>query len=287
MIGPVDIVVIKKGGGVDAWGGAFQETAETLAYALRALGCDAEAVYNRFRKTRPAVVLGALNLTAEEAAQVPANAVIYNLEQVSAHDVPMKPQYLDLLRNRRTWDYSRRNVAALAKLGVRARFVPIGYREELARVAPAPRQDIDVLFYGAMNDRRRRVLDQLAARGVETLALQNYYGPLRDSFISRARVVLNMHFYDRGVFEIVRASYLFANGVAVAAERNPDTDIEPDMQDAALFAPYDGLADACVALLSDDARRRAVAARGRFRMAQRDVGRFLQAGLADLKAIGV
>lgn len=280
---PVDVVVVKKSGGVDQWGGAFQETAETLVYALRALGCDAELSYNRFRSGRSAVLLGALNLTAEETAALPPRTVVYNLEQVSARDVPMKPHYLALMRARPVWDYSRRNVTALSTLGVRARFVPVGYRPELTRIVPATQRDVDVLFYGAVNDRRRRVLEELAARGVETLALQNYYGALRDGFIARARVVLNMHFYDRGVFEIVRASYLFANKAAVAAERNPDTEIEPDMQDAACFAPYEGLADACVALLADDARRAATAERGFFRMSQRDVGRFLSAGLPDLE----
>jgi hypothetical protein len=283
MARAVDIVVINKDVGVDAAGGPFWEVAETLLYALRALGIDAELRRNQVSKARPTILLGALNLTAAEAAQVPEKTVIYNLEQASAQDVPMKPHYLDLLRRRPVWDYSRRNIAALAGMGVRARLVPIGYRRELARISPAVTEDIDVLFYGAMNDRRRWVLNQLAERGVECLALQNYYGRLRDEFIARARIVLNMHFYPRGVFEIVRASYSLANGKAMVAERNPDTEVEPDMQDAAVFAPYDGLAEACVELLADDDRRQAVAKRGRTRMAQRDIGRFLNAGLGDLR----
>jgi len=282
MARAVDIVVINKDAGVDGAGGPFWEVAETLLYALRALGVEAELRCNQFSKSRPTVLLGALNLTAAEAAQVPEKTVIYNLEQASAQDVPMKPHYLELLRRRPVWDYSRRNIAALAGMGVRARLAPIGYRPEPARVFPAATQDIDVLFYGAMNDRRRRILDQLGERGVECVALQNYYGLPRDQFIARARIVLNVHFYPRGVFEIVRASYLLANGKALVAERNPDTDIEPDMQDAAVFAPYDGLAEACVGLLADDARRQAVAERGRARMAQRDIARFLNACLSDL-----
>lgn len=279
----VDVVVINKHSELDAAGGPFREVAETLLYALRALGVDAELRCNQFSKLRPTILLGAINLTPAEAAKVPDATVIYNLEQVSAQDAPIKPNYVDLLRRCRVWDYSRRNIASLGGLGVPARLVPIGYRPEMTRIQPKEgAEDIDVLFYGAMNDRRRHVLDQLGARGVECVALQNYYGPLRDEFIARARIVLNMHFYQRGVFEIVRASYVLANRKAVAAERNADTEIEPDMQDAAVFAPYDGLADACVALLRDDARRRDTAARGWARMAQRDIGRFLRAGLSDL-----
>lgn len=275
--------MINRNSHIEAASSPFQEIAETLVYALRALGVSADLHYNRIGCARPTILLGALNLFQEEAARVPDNAVIYNLEQVSAEGVPMKPHYMDMLRRCRVWDYSRRNVAALARWGVRARLMPIGHRPEMERIpALSGGEDIDVLFYGAMNDRRRRVLVELSESGVECVALQNYYGAERDRFIARAKIGLNMHFYERGVFEIARASYLFSNRKAVVAERNADTEIEPDMQDAARFAPYDGLVGACVALLADDAKRREIATRGWTRMSQRDVSRFLRAGLNDL-----
>jgi hypothetical protein len=41
--------------------------------------------------------------------------------------------------------------------------MPVGYVPELERIRPAPAEDIDVLFFGSVNDRRQRVLDQLRA----------------------------------------------------------------------------------------------------------------------------
>ena len=39
------------------------------------------------------------------------------------------------------------------------------------------------------------------------------YGEVRDRWIARSRVVLNIHFYDIKVAEQVRLSYLLNNGV--------------------------------------------------------------------------
>jgi hypothetical protein len=42
--------------------------------------------------------------------------------------------------------------------------VPIGYVPALTRIVSIP-ADIDVLFYGAMTDRRRVIIDKLRALG--------------------------------------------------------------------------------------------------------------------------
>jgi hypothetical protein len=90
-------------------------------------------------------------------------------------------------------------------MGIRAAHCGIGYGPELTRIAPAP-EDIDVLFVGSVNERRLIVLKQLAERGVNVDARFNLYGPERDAFVARARIILNVHFYDARLFEMVRVS---------------------------------------------------------------------------------
>ena len=84
------------------------------------------------------------------------NSVI-NLEQSGDDSTWTKPLIPELFRRFPVWDYSQANIEQLTVRQVcRPTHVPIGYVPELTRIAPAP-QDIDVLFYGSLNDRRRAV----------------------------------------------------------------------------------------------------------------------------------
>ena len=174
------------------------------------------------------MLLGAHLLTANDAALVPSSAVIYNLEQVQLSSGWCSPDYLGLLKRCQVWDYAKRNIASLGKLALArpAVHVPIGYVPQLTRIPRNPVQDIDVLFYGSVNERRARVLDQLRSRGINTQAVFGVYGAARDSLIARAKVVLNLHFYEASIFEIVRVSYLLANRKAVVAECHDGTEID-------------------------------------------------------------
>ena len=90
------------------------------------------------------------------------------------------------------------------------------------------------------------------------MTLTGCYGEARDQFIARSKVVLNLHYYDSKVFEIVRVSYLLSNFKAVVAECGTGTSIDPDLLQALRAVPYDGLVEACVALVQDETARRAL-----------------------------
>jgi len=47
---------------------------------------------------------------------LPADAIVYNLEQIVEGAIWVTPGYLELLRHHRVWDYSARNCAALRDL---------------------------------------------------------------------------------------------------------------------------------------------------------------------------
>ncbi|CAO3450277.1 hypothetical protein [Azospirillum argentinense] len=281
MAGGIDIVIIKKNGLGDAGASVFGEVAETLRFALRRLGIDAEIVWNRVGRRRRAIVLGGHDLSPEEGDRLPSGTILYNLEQIATLH-PRNAHYLDLLRRCRVWDYSPRNIADLAGQGIRARLVPIGHVDEMTRIPNSPTPGIDVLFYGAVNPRRRAILDALGERGLTVVGLQHYYGELRDRFVADAKLVLNLHYHEAGIFEIVRVSHLLSNRKAVLAERHPGTEIDPDLLDAMAFAPYDGLVEAACALVADNARREALAEAGYRRMRDRDAAALLRGAAADL-----
>jgi hypothetical protein len=161
---------------------------------------------------------------------------------------------IDLAKRYTIWDYSPANMAYWHEHGIEADYVPVGYVPQLTRIVPAIHPDIDVLWYGALNGRRARVLQELQQMpGLKTVILLTY-GKERDEHIARSKVVLNMHYYDSPqLFEIVRVSYLLANHKCVVSEKSEDFPLY--LIDGLRNAKYDGLADACRDLVEDIERR--------------------------------
>lgn len=169
---------------------AFLEVAETLHSALTALGHDSLLTTEGHLPGRQHIVLGA-NLLPGYALPLASDAILYNLEQVQPGSSWFRPELLDLFRRYALWDYSRRNIDALAKLGVEvSRHVPIGYVPELTRIEHASDPDLDLLFFGSLNPRRLAVIDRLRAAGLRVEAVFGAYGQARDALIARAKVVL-------------------------------------------------------------------------------------------------
>ncbi|QNM96183.1 hypothetical protein [Chitinimonas koreensis] len=255
--------------------GAFREVAETLHHAFRRLGCDAPIVLNHLLPGRRPLVLG-FHLLPWLAAPpaLPGDAVIYNLEQLPGLALAEHPQ-LKLLLRHEVWDYSARNLDWLRSQGGRGRLLPVGWVPELGRIAVQPAEEVDVLFYGTMSPRRQAILDALRARGLHVRYAYGVYGAERDALIGGAKLVLNLHNRGARIFELVRVSYLLANGRAVVAECDDATELPADLRDGLCAVPYDGLVDACAALVADPAARRELGRRALAAMRRRDAAGLL------------
>ncbi|MEP6939576.1 MAG: hypothetical protein ABI846_07415 [Rudaea sp.] len=237
---------------------AFAELAEGLASAYSALGADVDMAINQALLGDGVNIVFGAHLIAAGVA-LPGNAIIFNLEQLNS-GILVQPHYLDLLRRHVVFDYSPRNAALVREQtgNAHVHVVRIGYAPVLTRIEKKPAQDVDVLFYGVVNERRRRILDGLAAAGLNVRALPGIYGRERDAWVARSKVVLNIHFYEDKIHEIVRTSYLLANAKAVVSECDAQTEIDDDVRTALVCAPYDALVATCVALVRDDERRERV-----------------------------
>jgi hypothetical protein len=236
----------------------FDEVALSLHEAFAALGLDAPIVTDALDITGTAIVLGPHLL---EQVVYPRDLILYNLEQVYQNPLLMTPAYRELLKRFPVWDFSSRNIAALAAHGIAAQLCGVGYMPGLTRI-PAAAKDIDVLFIGSVNPRRGEVLYQIQAHGAAVEIAFNCYGAARDALIARARIVLNLHFYPAKLFEIVRVSYLLANRVCVVSETGLDSELESPFLGGVGFAGYDGLVQACLRLLADEAARDRIAQKG-------------------------
>jgi ribosome-binding factor A len=128
------------------------------------------------------------------------------------------------------------------------RIVPIGHVKELERIPENVNKDIDVLFYGLMNERREAIVSDLRDRGLNVVVSTNLFGENRDLLISRSKVVLNVHYYEAKVLEMVRISYLLTNGCVVVSEVGVESDLESALTNAVAFAEYDKIVETCVRL---------------------------------------
>jgi hypothetical protein len=243
---------------------AFEEVALGLHFAFAELGGSAPLVSEPSNwNGRIPIAFGANLLPAEAEDWLPRSTILVNLEQVSGESSWINGAYVGLLRQFPVLDYSPRNREQLYRLGIsHAGLLRVGYSKGLTRIAHAPLKDIDVLFYGSMNPRRRDLLVALQNTGLNVAVLFGIYGEERDAVIARSKVVINIHHFEAQVFETVRISYLLANRVCVLTEGHAD---DPDMAPYAeglAFASYDGLIERCHALIADQGERDLIAERG-------------------------
>lgn len=186
-------------------------------------------------------------------------AILYEAEQ------PSQMRWWGLEQSRRhvVWTFSEHIANVLRDRGApRVVTCQVGYDPAMCVAVPSVEPDIDVLFYGSMNNHRAAILQQIRQQGLR-LVVHEGFGHDRNRLIARSKVVLNLHYYERAVFEVFRVVPLLVSGVAVVSEWS---DVDPGLQDLASVAtvhvPAGQIADACARLVGDEAAWKAQRARG-------------------------
>lgn len=269
----------------------FVDYARAVVAALRQLGHEVVPPTvdgaNVDRTARP-IVFGAQNmLTVDDPRDLgsfcPADAILYNSEQIGARGADPQRIFdaVKTWRNRVLWDYSERNAEILRKMGCeRVVLCPVGYVSAMTRIEPlAPdMEDIDVLFYGSVETPQRiiglersgirvmdrgRILSELRRAGLRVEHVFGVYSTDLDAYIARAKVVLNLHYYEGAVFEIFRCSQLLANKKCIVTEDGGvDDALESFARRSMVYVPRKDIVEACRALVVDLGRRREHAEHG-------------------------
>jgi hypothetical protein len=226
---------------------------ETVSAGLRALGHEVSRATTATRAGFDIALVLAPHLlrAAGGADTVRAGDIVYNFEPPSSR---LFNASLPVLGRAgvSVWDYSRQGTAVLRRLGLNAKHVPLGYAPEVTKLKPGDGSASDVLFYGSMNDRRKRVLDELESKGLRVRHLFSVYGQERDRAIEATKLVLNLHYYDDAPTEDVRITHAIANRAAVVSEGPPD---DPRKWAWAAWVPYDELAKTCQELCASQVNR--------------------------------
>lgn len=224
----VNLCVIQPGGYVHSLG--LLDAALYFKYQFERLGARVEVSKNRLMRNVVNLVFGA-HLGFDPALQRDYTCLIVNLKQIGSGGATVGSRYLDLLGHSLVIDYDAANRDAYRAQADDVPLIRFGHAPYLPRASctadDLARRPIDLLFFGSVNPRRQALFDRIKATGL-TLSVPNtpVYGPERDSIITQARAVLNVHHYDSARFEQVRAFQVLSLGTSLVSERTPAT--QPD-----------------------------------------------------------
>ena len=229
----------------------FEEIITLLWHSFTALGRSCTFKANQLENEKTNIIIGNM-VTNPDLPELLAGIkyIPYQFEQLSDTEgwYYKYPLFRNIIQNAsEIWDYSASNIEFLQAGNIRAKLLPLGYGKNLENIISAEK-DIDVLFYGGVNERRKRILHELEARGLRVKILSDVYGRERDQYIARAKIVLNIHYYDMAIFESARIHYLLNNKVFVVTEQSVDN---PYPKVDLIGVPYEKLVDECVERLGD------------------------------------
>jgi len=129
--------------------------------------------------------------------------VIYQLEAMMDNSLPWHAPSLvlgNIVGADEIWDYDLLNIKYLSWKGIKVdKFVPIRATKAIDRKWEEVEEDIDVLFYGFLNERRADILNKLQQRlygDVSIVTLSNVGMLQLDDFIRRSKIILNLHAFD-------------------------------------------------------------------------------------------
>jgi hypothetical protein len=235
---------------------AYARTAQAVAHLLRKRGIPTELRQGMSFRTRAEmqfsrdVWLGfwfGVPLTC-----LPRTYVAWNPEPL---DQPrdrtgVTEEFFRLLEGAtRVWEYKRENASELDARKITWTFVPFGYApsyEDLYRqsIDETTTEDIDVLFFGSMCERRERLLKVLEARGHNVFIANEQrtaYGKELDRLLARSKVVLGIHYFTEPVAQIAdlaRVAYPISNRRFVIHERPEAPTSDPAFAQTVVCPPY-------------------------------------------------
>jgi hypothetical protein len=260
---------------------SYLEVIASLEWGFTQLGHECSSCLNAVDTSCVNIVFGWIPALLNGNV-FPPGTILYNLEQFSNQTMRGQRVLEVAAQHYQIWDYSAANIQRWMELVPRfpVFLAPISYAPSLTRVAATASEDIDILYIGSLGPKRAEKIISVGStqRQSSVVTLSNVWDRQRDTFISRAKLLLNVSNENplQTIFEIVRVSYYLANRKAVICEQLPTMSSEDDMRSTLLFVTPDQLASTCDEYLEDVDKRRTYAQAGFEIFRQRDVRIVLQ-----------
>jgi hypothetical protein len=164
---------------------------------------------------------------AFQIKHLPKRYIVYQCEQWGSHW--FGKWYWEIINGAlQVWDFAECNINKYpVELESKVFHIPAGLIKEqgimlagFGNTPPIRLKDIDVVFYGAVNKHREDVMNQIRHNKINITCIQDKYGDEMIDILSRAKVVLNIHFYEKGHLETFRINEALSCGCNVVSERN-------------------------------------------------------------------
>ncbi|MEI7196919.1 methyltransferase domain-containing protein [Pectobacterium versatile] len=208
----INVVIMQDVGNMSSLG--FVDAALFYKYQFETLGRIVTLTKNR-------LVFDAINIVFGSNDVIPPEwnkycCIFVNLEQLTDGGFHASDAYKNLIKEADFIDYSMLNINKLQSKEFRKSiyYVPFGYAPYLeSELQPIENREIDVLFIGIMNEKRKRIIQIIESSGISVSTFDSpLYGPEKDYFIRNSKCVFNCHYYDSSLFEEVRAFNVLSLG---------------------------------------------------------------------------
>jgi glycosyltransferase involved in cell wall biosynthesis len=135
-------------------------------------------------------------------------------------------------------DYSLENIKRIRGLGIQntsTYYLPIGADTKFS-FDPALTKDYDFVFYGDYysSERRKKLIQALQTR-YQVLILQDIFEKELYQAITRAKAVINLHYYENPLLETTRLCECLSLGMPVLSEATMDNDAYPEFSPAVRY----------------------------------------------------
>jgi tRNA A-37 threonylcarbamoyl transferase component Bud32 len=135
------------------------------------------------------------------------------------------------------WDYDLDNITFLESIGYsNIKHVPLTMCDSVKYIQSTTNKKYDIVFFGALNDRRYNILKQLDEKynllvicNTARMRTNKYffknvvemcYGQELYNHVFSAKIAINLHYYDSCIQEQVRLFELLSNGVDIISEKS-------------------------------------------------------------------
>ncbi|MEN3799150.1 glycosyltransferase family 25 protein [Aeromonas veronii] len=190
---------------------------------------------------------------------LPGQYIAYQLEQ-SVSSRWFTDDYLARLENSLAiFDYSLKNIAFLQDKGLSYRqlyHLPVGFLpRELADSVP---ETVDVLFYGDINNDRRRAYVAELKKHFSVKIINDLFGDALYAEMAKAKVIVNIHYYEGALLETTRIYECLSQNKIIVSEESADMDEHSALLPLVDFVPINNIDEMVERVrywVSDDVRR--------------------------------
>lgn len=193
--------------------------------------------------------------------QLPGLYVAFQMEQ-SVSTRWFTDAYMRMLENAfAILDYSVANVEALVGKGLHRQqffYVPLGYLPGYGGSANGQGSEYDVVFYGDINNDRRKRFVAALEKVCRVKVFNNLFGDELHAELAKAKLIVNIHYYEGALLETTRLWECVSLGKLVVSERAVNMEENRDLESLVDFVDLndvDGMVERVQYWLADGSAR--------------------------------